>query len=94
MWKIVIDTSGMPPDNIYIGMFLITDGYITKFFDEFYYKFPELRHYKQKSTKIKSDNLFNILKFFDEKKLRMTCYHFKDFQWKTHERRINHLNFP
>ncbi len=91
MWKIVIDISGMPPDNIYIGGFLINENYKSRFITEFYDCFPELLSYTKKSTKAKPRTLFEVLKFFDEKRLRMACYHFNDFQWKLHERRLNQL---
>lgn len=81
----------MPPDSVHIGMFLITEEYTRFMQTEFYTRFPQLKHFSKKSTKVDRDTLLNILKYFDEKGLRMTCYHFNDFQWKMHEKRINEL---
>jgi len=91
MWHIVIDVSGMYPDDIYVGLVLFNDNYKPYFLNDFYREFPNLRPYNAKSTRLDSDTLFGILKFFDEKRLRMVCYHFRDFEWKKHERRINEL---
>lgn len=91
MWNIYIDVSGMPYETVYVGLFLINSNYSARFITEFYNKFPKLKHYNKKSTKVKSNELFEILKFFDDKKLRMCCYHFTDYYWKLHKRKLNEL---
>lgn len=87
----MIDVSGMPPEDIHIGLILFRVNYKKQFTYEFYKKFPSLRDYNKKSTKIHPDNLFDILEFFSNKRLRMVCYQFKSHQWKKHERRLNEL---
>jgi len=91
MWQIMIDVSGMPPNDINIGLILFNANYKKRFLYEFYNEFPHLRDYEKKSTRLNSDELFKILGFFNDKKLRMVCYKFQDFQWKKHEQRLNDL---
>jgi hypothetical protein len=91
MWNIVVDMSGMPPDDIYIGLVLFNDKYKPKFLYEFYQEFPDLRAYAKKSTRVDNDKLLKILRFFNSKKLRMVCYQFGNHQWKKHERMLNEL---
>ena len=91
MWHIVIDMSGLPPEEVHIGLVLFNDNYKPSFLNEFYQEFAYLKSYHKKSTHVDPDTLFKILDFFDKKRLRMVCYNFKDFQWKVHERRINEL---
>lgn len=91
MWQIMIDVSGMPPEDIYIGLILFNDNYKKRFLYEFYEKFPDLIRYTKKSTSIDKEYLYKILEFFNDKRLKMVCYHFKDNRWKQHERKLNEL---
>lgn len=76
---------------VHIGLILFNDNYKKHFLFEFYTKFPDLRNYNKKSTRINGDYLYDIIKFFDSKRLRMVSYKFEDFRWKQHEKRLNDL---
>ena len=91
MWNVFIDVFGTPYESIYVGMFLINDGYSKQFLTEFYGIFPQLKHYNKKANKVRRDDLRKVIDFFNSKKLRMVCYHFGNHQWKVHKRRINEL---
>lgn len=91
VWDIMIDMSGTPQDDIYVGLILFTEGYKKRFLQEFHKKFPATMDYDTKSNQISNDTLYEILRFFDEKRLRMVCYHFKNFRWKEHERKLNSI---
>ena len=91
MWTIFIDVSGMPPEDIYVGMFLMNYNYKPGFLTDFYGAFPDLKHYRKKSTHVKKEKLTRVLEFFDAKRFRMACYHFSASEWTHHESRINQL---
>lgn len=91
MWQVFIDVSGQAPGNIYIGMLLIDAQRKGEILRDLYAKFPRQKSFDQKSIRIDEDVLFEILRFLDSKGIRMGCYHFKDFQWKKHEKLLNDL---
>lgn len=91
MWKVFIDVSGMPQEDVYIGVILFNNKYRDLFISDFYNKFPKLRSYNNKSTKVKKDTLFDIIKFMSDKRLKMVCYKIKSSEFKKYEREINNL---
>lgn len=90
-WRILIDCSGQPPDSLWIGLIKFNPNYKELFLDEFYGKFPDLRSFNKKSVRVKDSQIFEVIKFLHDKRLRMVAYHWGDHQWKLHERRINEL---
>jgi len=71
-----VDVSGTvknTSDDIYIGCVLINDYYLSALRDKFYRTFPSLHSFRKKGASIHPDKLKNIIKFFNDDRIRMSC---------------------
>jgi len=87
----MIDVSGSPPNDIYIGVILIKHKDKYNLLYHLNKNFQRLFKFSEKASNLDGDYLFDVLRFFDKYGLKMVTYQFKDFQWRKHQRKLNEL---
>lgn len=78
-----IDVSGsIGYDDIFIGNILFNEKYRSKFLHDFYEAYPELNSFNKKGSVLNEDKLLEIIKFMNERRIRMVCLKFPFYKYK------------
>ncbi|MBI4177151.1 MAG: hypothetical protein HY516_02190 [Candidatus Aenigmarchaeota archaeon] len=84
--KIAIDISGVPYDKIFIGSISSPTYSITKIEKEFSEHLKEFERSKWKGVKLDATDLERIIRFFDERKIRMRSISISQQDWVNYKR--------
>ena len=75
-----LDISGEPEKNTNIGLVSFSKNSKDRFIDELFETYPEYE--EKKGAQLKKDDHLNIIKFLNERKVRMTVLNFNKNDWK------------
>jgi hypothetical protein len=76
-----IDISGVPGDDLFVGLVSFNPYYRLEIIKKFYDKFPELKHSRWKGTKLGPKKLLQIVSFLSEEKVKMYAIKFLKKDW-------------